>query len=123
MTYSEFADLAAVKLHYLAGGKGVLQQQQMAMASFTLHVLKVKPLPSGEHLVQVSLINEKPVASDKPVDDAVLESVTLSTRSKNVERLENPDFVNKDIQTWFASRGGKWDKVNIQKYFEHILKS
>jgi hypothetical protein len=93
-----------------------------ARASMTLQVRKVKKLPSGEYNVQVSLVSTHLSGADVPASDAILESVTLPAGTKNIARLEDPHFVDEGANAWFASRGGKWDKVNIQKYLEHILK-
>ena len=93
------------------------------MASITLHVRKVKKLPTGEYNVQVSLVStHSSDTPEVPASEAILESVTLPASIKNAARLEDPQFVTADADAWFASRGGKWDKVNIQKYLEHLLK-
>ncbi len=92
------------------------------MASITLHIRKVKKLPNGEYNVQVSLVSTHFPGPEEQSSDAMLESVTLPASTKNIARLENPAFVDEGANAWFAARGGKWDKVNIRKYLEHILK-
>ena len=92
------------------------------MATISLHVRKVSKLLSGEYNVQVELINARQEEQDPQSNNTVLESVTLSARTKGIERLADPRFVDEGADAWFASRLGKWDKVNIQKYMEHILK-
>jgi hypothetical protein len=91
------------------------------MASYTLHVRKVQELPNGEYNVQVALVLAESPGLEKTSSDAILETVTLRS-GKNIERLDNPALVDEGAKAWFASRGGKWDKVNIQKYLEQILK-
>ncbi len=92
------------------------------MATITLQVRKVKKLPTGEYNVQVSLVSTHVSDQNVPASEAILESVTLPAATKNIARLEDPQFVDDGADAWFASRGGKWDKVNIQKYLEHLLK-
>ena len=92
------------------------------MANISLHVRKIKKLPNGEFNVQVEIVNSQDDGRDERSSNSILESVTLSARTKGVERLEDPSFVEEGAIAWFASRLGKWDKVNIQKYLEHLLK-
>ena len=92
------------------------------MATITLQVRKVKKLPTGEYNIQVSLVSTHVSDQNLPASEAILESVTLPAATKNIARLEDPQFVDDGADASFASRGGKWDKVNIQKYLEHLLK-
>ncbi len=92
------------------------------MATISMHVRKIKKLPNGEFNVQVEIVNSQDDGREEQSSNSILESVTLSARTKGVERLEDPSFVEEGANAWFASRLGKWDKVNIQKYLEHLLK-
>jgi hypothetical protein len=92
------------------------------MANISLHVRKIKKLPNGEYNVQVEIVNSQDEDREERSSNSVLESVTLSAGTKGIERLEDPMFVEEGAHAWFTSRLGKWDKVNIQKYLEHLLK-
>lgn len=92
------------------------------MSSIALHVRQIKKLPGGDYTVQVSLVNLQHAGPETSADDALLESISLPVGTKHVERLENPAFVEQGAAIWFKSRGGKWDKENVRKYLQQILK-
>ena len=92
------------------------------MASITMHVRKIKKLPNGQYSVQVEVVNAHPEDQEAQSSNSILESVTLAAGTKGIERLEDPQFVEEGAHAWFESRLGKWDKVNIQKYLEHLLR-
>jgi hypothetical protein len=92
------------------------------MVSTTIHIRKAEKLPSGEHKLQVSLVESYFPELERPTGSALIfDSVILPAELKNVARLDDAAFVNESAGVWIATHGGEWDKELVREYFECIL--
>jgi hypothetical protein len=92
------------------------------MASTTLHVRKITPLPNGDYKADVAIVSTAYVGAASPTGTKVgVYSVTLPHDTKDVHRLTNAAFVNEQLGTWVAAHGEKWCKNQVSGYLLHIL--
>lgn len=94
------------------------------MASDSLHVRKVEKLANGDYRVIVACVpTEYPGHENQHPATMTYQSVALPASTKNIERLNNPDFVDESASTWLESHGGRWTPASLREYLEQLLEN